>query len=112
MRPTARRVVNEATKGHAMHDGTGDLRKRLASWVAEKISSKRYASVADANISALQEQLFARRAWTQVACWCESCDTAANNGLRTRMSVCPECGDKRCPKAAHHGNDCSKTPNV
>ena len=42
-----------------------------------------------------------------VRCWCESCDMAANGGLRTRMSVCPSCGDKRCQRAAHHDNPCS-----
>jgi hypothetical protein len=23
------------------------------------------------------------------------------------MVLCPECGNKRCPKASHHGNDCT-----
>lgn len=41
-------------------------------------------------------------------CWCERCDQAVNNGMRTRMSVCPECGDKRCPRSADHRNECSK----
>ena len=95
-----------------MHSGTGDLRKRLAAWVAEKISGKRYAPIADSQIEALQGQLFARRAWVNVVCWCESCDTAANAGFRTRMSVCDVCGDKRCLRAFHHSNECSKTPNV
>lgn len=42
------------------------------------------------------------------ACWCQSCDIAANHGLRSRMSLCPECGDKRCPRAEHHGNECGE----
>ena len=42
-----------------------------------------------------------------VRCWCESCDMAANGGLRTRMSVCPSCGDKRCQRAKHHDNACN-----
>lgn len=41
-------------------------------------------------------------------CWCEACDVEANHGLRTRMSVCPSCGDKRCSMAAHHGFACDK----
>jgi hypothetical protein len=87
------------------------LRKRLASWVAEKISGKRYAPIADVNISALQTKLAERMAWVKVACWCEQCDMEANNRCRTRMSVCPACGDKRCQRAAYHGNECNKTPN-
>lgn len=43
----------------------------------------------------------------QKSCWCETCDTQANHGMRTRMSLCPECGNKRCPKAAHHDNACT-----
>ncbi len=39
-------------------------------------------------------------------CWCETCDTAAN-GWRTRMALCPTCGNKRCPRANHHGNVCT-----
>lgn len=27
--------------------------------------------------------------------------------LTIRMIVCPDCGSKRCPKAAWHGADCS-----
>lgn len=43
-----------------------------------------------------------------LACHCEACDIAAN-GMRLRMSLCPQCGDKRCPRAAHHNNQCAKT---
>lgn len=49
----------------------------------------------------------ARRLYSQTNCWCVSCDLAQNNPLgRTRMCVCPECGDKRCPRAAHHDAPC------
>lgn len=34
-----------------------------------------------------------------------------HNVIRSRMSLCPECGDKRCPRAEDHRNECSKTPN-
>lgn len=42
------------------------------------------------------------------ACWCSACDSAANGGMRSRMSVCPACGDKRCPRALHHERECDK----
>lgn len=42
------------------------------------------------------------------ACHCEACDEAANGGLRSRMSLCPQCGDKRCPRAEHHASVCQK----
>lgn len=44
----------------------------------------------------------------QTKCFCEACDVA-QNGLRTRMHVCPQCGDKRCPKAENHWNQCRET---
>lgn len=46
----------------------------------------------------------------QMRCWCEDCDVNAHGGLRTRMSLCPECGDKRCGRAAHHDFPCSTKP--
>ena len=72
------------------------------------------AAAADTDISeeiALRAQLFARGAIFTPACWCERCDMQTNAGFRTRMSVCQQCGDKRCPRAEWHGNECSKTPN-
>ena len=41
------------------------------------------------------------------ACWCTACDVAANGGARSRMSVCPQFGNKRCPRAAQHDNACT-----
>ena len=43
----------------------------------------------------------------QPECWCESCDTAANRGRRSRMSLCPQCGDKRCTRAKNHTEPCN-----
>lgn len=40
------------------------------------------------------------------ACWCETCDAAAN-GWRIKMALCPQCGNKRCPRATHHDNACT-----
>jgi hypothetical protein len=45
------------------------------------------------------------------SCWCESCDLS-NHGISTHMSTCPICGDKRCPRAAHHDNPCRTTHAV
>jgi len=50
--------------------------------------------------------------------WCHTCedrDAATIDGLtgdplRTLsrfMILCPDCGNKRCPKANHHGHECS-----
>lgn len=47
---------------------------------------------------------------TSPDCWCETCDMAANGGFRSRMSLCPSCGDKRCQRSIHHINACDKEP--
>ena len=43
-------------------------------------------------------------------CSCAACDKAANHGMRTHMSVCPQCGSKRCEKALNHQAECSSAP--
>lgn len=45
-------------------------------------------------------------------CYCSDCNTwrTHESGLplnATRMVVCPECGNKRCPKATNHANACT-----
>lgn len=46
-------------------------------------------------------------------CGCYHCaSTRTVNGfpeVSTRMIVCPECGNKRCPKSTHHDNACSNS---
>ena len=51
-------------------------------------------------------------------CWCARCEGEAKQRLVVsgRMSwaesiagfmhICPDCGNKRCPRAAFHGYDC------
>jgi hypothetical protein len=52
-----------------------------------------------------------------VKCWCHKCNEHNTvNGLpfsMTQMILCPECGNKRCPKASDHQLDCtgSNEPN-
>lgn len=47
-----------------------------------------------------------QQASATAACWCETCDTAAN-GWRTKMALCPQCCNKRCPRATHHDKACT-----
>jgi hypothetical protein len=46
-----------------------------------------------------------------VKCWCHKCNEHNTvNGLpfsMTQMILCPECGNKRCPKASDHQLDCT-----
>lgn len=53
----------------------------------------------------------------RIDCWCITCDAEiadaqeANGDFFGALSrpfvVCPDCGNKRCPKATHHDNACT-----
>jgi hypothetical protein len=38
-------------------------------------------------------------------CWCETCRPVTFGDMR--MVVCPDCGNKRCPRATNHRNACT-----
>jgi hypothetical protein len=47
-------------------------------------------------------------------CWCHSCniDRRLSNGMLYTASVfivCPDCGNKRCPKATYHALPCTNS---
>lgn len=44
-------------------------------------------------------------------CWCHACRPITMDDMR--MVLCPDCGNKRCPKATNHNNECtnSNEPN-
>ena len=52
-----------------------------------------------------------------IDCWCITCDNAiadaleANGDFLAAMQrpfiVCPDCGNKRCPRATHHDHACT-----
>ena len=39
------------------------------------------------------------------ACWCATCRPVTL--LDSRMVLCPTCGNKRCPRANDHRNECT-----
>lgn len=40
-------------------------------------------------------------------CWCHTCSPITLDNMR--MILCPDCGNKRCPKANHHDNPCTNS---
>ena len=48
-----------------------------------------------------------------MSCWCYTClnnpELGFANPVMSRMVLCPDCGNKRCPKATHHDQKCSKS---
>jgi hypothetical protein len=43
---------------------------------------------------------------------CHLCFNKSGQVLLDRMILCPECGNKRCPKATHHDLPCTKSNDV
>jgi len=43
-------------------------------------------------------------------CWCAACRPVLFSDMR--MALCPECGNKRCPRATDHRNACSGSNEV
>jgi len=43
-------------------------------------------------------------------CWCTTCRPISMADMR--FVVCPDCGNKRCPKANDHRNDCTNSNEV
>lgn len=41
-------------------------------------------------------------------CPCHACDAPTWTRWITRMSVCPQCGDKRCIGSTDHNNGCQR----
>ncbi|EPQ4373553.1 MULTISPECIES: hypothetical protein [unclassified Enterobacter cloacae complex] len=48
---------------------------------------------------------FRENAETSTKCWCHTCRPVTFND--SRLVVCPECGNKRCPHANDHRNACT-----
>lgn len=47
---------------------------------------------------------------SDMACKCRRCQQSANPPEKfpmVTMSICPSCGNKRCPKATFHENECT-----
>lgn len=42
---------------------------------------------------------------TPLRCWCATCRPVTLDDMR--MVLCPACGDKRCPRADDHRNECT-----
>lgn len=44
----------------------------------------------------------------RLACWCWRCHEERGDEIWF-MIVCPDCGNKRCPHANDHRNECTKS---
>ena len=51
-----------------------------------------------------------RTAMAQRDCWCTTCRSITVADMR--FVVCPDCGNKRCPKAHNHLNACTNSNDI
>ena len=58
----------------------------------------------DAEIARLRADARFREETTS-NCWCKTCRPITLQDMR--MVLCPECGNKRCPHATDHNNECT-----
>jgi hypothetical protein len=82
----------------------------LGKTTAPVYSAKEYALWKNRvrNRPALAAEVYVPLYAAQVAqddkCWCLACN---GNTVRTMMTLCPSCGNKRCPKASNHELACT-----
>lgn len=115
--------MSETTKNTPAADAVGS---RIDRGVGRPVPERGIASMTNAELQSeigrLQRELTRRvcgdpvrgiglRLGVHPTCWCRTCDRTVSS-LPQRMNLCPECGDKRCPRADHHDAACSKTPNA
>ncbi|GKO38086.1 hypothetical protein [Klebsiella quasipneumoniae] len=57
------------------------------------------------HVKAVSEKVRAGNSPANPDCWCRTCRPVVLNDMR--FVVCPDCGNKRCPRANDHRNACT-----
>jgi hypothetical protein len=73
------------------------------------LSAERAAEYADDGCDDAWQVMRAAAA-RRKACWCETCRPITLTDMR--MVLCPDCGNKRCPRATSHENACTGSNEV
>ena len=84
-------------EGPIMHKLMEDVRKKSGEWTP--------LFERDAETARLRADARFREETTS-NCWCATC-RPIKMGKDMRMVLCPECGNKRCPHATDHNNECT-----
>lgn len=95
------RVLEEAAKA-MIHRGWTDSASVIRSLksAAGSNNGEKAARSVDAN-----ELLYEHAKAQETACWCHKCSSPER--IMSTMILCPDCGNKRCPKASDHGLACT-----
>lgn len=105
-------IPDEMTSGQAYEIGyyygdPVDVFARGANWMRQHIID---STLAAAPQSSGSEPATVPGKWIPVSeqkpdCWCLTCRPVTLNDMR--FVVCPDCGNKRCPRANDHRNACT-----
>lgn len=80
-----------------------------------KGSAPRPFSVSQDQFASNWDAIFGKKKVAEYSCYCYNCnvDRLDESGrlpyVATRMIVCPECGNKRCPHATDHNLACTNS---
>lgn len=113
------RVAYEAGNSPAIPDGWAMMPKEPApgminAWLSEVANFRGHAAGYRAALAAAPDfreivnsstNNFRENAETSTKCWCHTCRPVTISDMR--FVVCPECGNKRCPKANDHRHSCT-----
>lgn len=96
-------------EGPIMDNLIEDVRKKSGEWTPlfatrEKAMTDELRDERDAEIARLRADAWLREETTST-CWCEKCRPITMYDMR--MVLCPECGNKRCPRATNHIYQCT-----
>lgn len=92
-----RELVNDLRDIAIEYHGTQQLRDRISRTVR--------AAMLQSSGNSEQLEPVSNRDELPAKCWCQTCRPVTMNDMR--FVVCPECGNKRCPRANDHRNACT-----
>lgn len=103
-----RELVNQLRDIAIEYHGTQQLRERIARAVRSAMLAA--APHDTPALNSIQSVDTVADRWIPVSeqkpdCWCRTCRPVVLNDMR--FVVCPDCGNKRCPRANDHRNACT-----
>ncbi len=110
-----RELVNQLRDVAIKYHGTGQLREQIARTVrvailqaqsdddGEPTDDERIMTIE--GIHSCERCGHAGNSPANSGCWCRTCRPVTINDMR--FVVCPDCGNKRCPRANDHRNACT-----
>lgn len=99
-------ITNHTEDKLAMVDHSGDSNNMVEPVTTAYKLRDAVETIRNSGIEIDAEKIFAERdALNAPDCWCRTCRPITLTDMR--FVVCPDCGNKRCPRANDHSNACT-----